>query len=90
MTEETQETGTADITPQNTFYVRRGLLYMLLATTAFYFASGSSEYTVPVEIPDLVAQVWIPLFFLSGLGYTLFASFRPASDATEEPAPANI
>ena len=84
MTEEIQETREAETTTQSENLFRRGLLYMLLASTAYYFASGSSGFAMPVDIPNLVAQAWIPLFFLGGLGFTLFVYFHPASSANRE------
>jgi hypothetical protein len=87
MNAETLEVGTAEFPQQKLFFVRRGLLYTLLATTSFYFASGSSAYTLPVEIPANVAEVWIPLLFLSGIGYTMLASFRPVQSMNEYSAP---
>lgn len=90
MTEEIQETRQGETTTQPETLFRRGLLYTLLGATAYYFASGSSGFAVPVEVPALVIQVWSPLLFLSGLGFTLFVYFHPASNANREPVSAQV
>jgi len=52
--------------------VRRGLLYMLLATVMYYFAGGYSALTLPIPISPVVFQYLIPLLFLAGLGFALY------------------
>jgi hypothetical protein len=48
--------------------IRRGLMFMLLATLIAYFAGGYSGMKLPVPVlPTLNAYV-TPLLFLSGLG----------------------
>lgn len=88
MTEKMPETRQAETAPQPETLLRRGLLYMLLGATAYYFASGSSGFALPVEVPALVTQVWSPLLFLSGLGFTVLIYFRPASSAIKAQASA--
>ena len=59
--------------------MRRGLLYMVLAGVAYYFAGGYSGMQIPVPIPSFVTQYLVPLLFLGGLGlffYGLFSRMR--------------
>jgi hypothetical protein len=51
--------------------IRRGLLYVLLASVIYYFASGSSALQSPVPIAPIVTSCLSPLLFLGGLGLTL-------------------
>ena len=51
--------------------IRQGLLYMLLATTTFYFASGYSAMQLPFPIHPVVTLNLLPFLFLCGLGLTL-------------------
>jgi hypothetical protein len=52
--------------------IRRGLLYMLLATVIYYFAGGYSALKLPLAIPPAVTTYLSPLVFLSGLGLSLY------------------
>jgi hypothetical protein len=56
-------------------YMRRGLLYTLLAGIVYYFAGGYSPLNLPVTIPAEVNQYFTPLFFALGLGLTLYGLF---------------
>jgi hypothetical protein len=51
--------------------IRRGLLYMLLATVIYYFAGGYSALKLPL-IPPAVTTYLSPLLFLGGLGLSLY------------------
>jgi len=51
--------------------VRKGLLYVLLATVIHYFAAGYSALQLPFPIQPLVSLVLSPLLFLGGLGLAL-------------------
>ncbi len=62
---------------QKTGTARRGLLYMLLGATVYYFATGSSPLQFPVDVPDLAIQAFLPLLFAGGQGLALFEQFRP-------------
>lgn len=55
--------------------IRRGLLYMLLATVIHYFAGGYSPVDVPLSINPLVTLCLTPLLFLSGLALTLYGLY---------------
>ena len=52
-----------------TRWIRRGLLYMLLAGVSYYLLGGHSPIplTIP-EIPDWVVNYALPFLFLAGLG----------------------
>jgi len=52
--------------------IRRGLLYMLLATVIYYFAGGYSALKLPLAISPAVTTYLSPLLFLSGLGLSLY------------------
>ncbi len=64
--------------PNGRYQIRRGLLYMLLAGVIFYFAAGyGSPFRLPLPAPALpiVTQYLTPLFFLGGLGLTIYGLF---------------
>jgi hypothetical protein len=49
--------------------IRRGLLYMLLASVIYYFAGGyGAPLRIPVEVVPMVTNYLLPLLFLGGLG----------------------
>jgi hypothetical protein len=56
--------------------LRRGLLYMLLGATVYYFASPGSPLPIPFPVPSVVTTYLLPLLFLSGLGFTFFGGLR--------------
>ncbi|MBI1738204.1 MAG: hypothetical protein HYR58_03060 [Acidobacteria bacterium] len=56
--------------------IRRGLLYMLLGATLYYFASPGSPLPIPFPVPPVVTRYLLPLLFLSGLGFALFGGLR--------------
>ncbi len=62
--------------PQGGAEIRRGLLYMLLGATLYYFALPGSPLPIPIPIPQAVTSYLLPLLFLSGLGFTLFGGLR--------------
>jgi len=51
--------------------IRKGLLYVLLASVIYYFASGYSALQTPLPIAPIVTICLSPLLFLGGLGLTL-------------------
>jgi len=55
--------------------IRRGLLFMFMAAVMGYFASSSSAWTLPVPVPQLVANYLLPLLFLGGLGLSLYGLY---------------
>ena len=57
-------------------YIRRGLLYMLMAAVIHYFASASGPLELPFEVPPFVGQYLVPFLFLSGLGLMLYGLYR--------------
>lgn len=56
--------------------IRRGLLYMLLASVLYYFASPQSALPIPFPIPSQVTDYLLPFLFLSGLGFAIFGIAR--------------
>jgi hypothetical protein len=56
-------------------YMRRGLLYTLMAGVVYYFAGGYSGMNLPIPIPPMVNQYLAPLFFALGLGLVLYGLF---------------
>jgi hypothetical protein len=52
--------------------IRRGLLYMLLATVIYYFAGGYSALKLPLAIYPAVTAYLLPLLFFSGLSLSLY------------------
>ena len=62
--------------PQGGEEIRRGLLYMLLGATAYYFLSPGAPYPVPVHIPSEVTTYLLPLLMLLGLGFTIYGGLR--------------
>jgi len=48
---------------------------MLMAAVIGYFVSGSSGWSLPVPVPQLVANYLLPLLFLSGLGLSLYGLY---------------
>lgn len=62
--------------PQGGAEIRRGLLYMLLGATFYYFALPGSPLPIPIPIPQAVTSYLLPLLFLSGLGFTIFGGAR--------------
>jgi len=53
-------------------YVRRGLLWALLAGVFYYFAGGHSLLTLPFAVPSFVNQWLVPLMFLAGVAMALY------------------
>jgi hypothetical protein len=53
-------------------YVRRGLLWALLAGVFYYFAGGHSPLTLPFAVPSFVNQLLVPLMFLAGVAMALY------------------
>jgi len=56
-------------------YIRRGLLYALMAGIIYYFAGGYSGMNLPVPVPPAVNQFLTPLLFVAGLGLVLYGLF---------------
>ena len=57
-------------------YIRRGLLWALLAGVIYYFGGGHSGLTLPFEIPSFVTQYLVPLLFLAGMAMALYGMFQ--------------
>ncbi len=55
--------------------IRQGLLYMLLAGVAYYFAGGYSGWQLPITIQPMVTTYLIPLLFFGGLGLSLYGLY---------------
>jgi hypothetical protein len=56
--------------------IRRGLLYMLLASVIYYFAGGyAAPLWLPVQIVPAVVNYLLPLLFLGGLGLTIYGLY---------------
>ena len=58
--------------PQQRGEIRRGILYMVLASVIQYFAGGYSGMELPVSIPPAVTLYLTPLLFISGLGFVAY------------------
>lgn len=56
--------------------IRRGLLYMLLASVIYYFASPQTTFPIPFRIPAPVTDYLLPALFLLGLGFAIFGAAR--------------
>ena len=56
-------------------YIRRGLLWALLAIVIYYFAGGHSGMRLPFEIPSFVTQYLVPLLFLAGVAMAVYGLF---------------
>jgi hypothetical protein len=56
-------------------YMRRGLLYSLMAGVIYYFAGGYSGMNLPIPIPPEVNQFLSPLLFAAGLGLVIYGLF---------------
>jgi hypothetical protein len=52
--------------------IRRGLLYMLLATLVYYIAGGYAQTKLPLAVPPAVTTLLAPLLFFGGLGLSLY------------------
>lgn len=63
-------------TPQGGPEIRRGLLYMLLSATVYYFLTPGSPLPVPIPVPPMVTSYLLPLLFLLGLGFAIFGGLR--------------
>jgi hypothetical protein len=60
---------------QSRAYVRRGLLWALLAGVIYYFAGGHSPLTIPFEVPSFVNQYLVPMLFLGAVAMALYGTF---------------
>lgn len=60
---------------QGRVYIRRGLLWALLAGVIYYFAGGHSGLHLPVDVPPFVNQILTPLLFLAGAAMALYGVF---------------
>jgi hypothetical protein len=56
--------------------IRRGLLWALLGSVAYYFATPNSTFTLPVAVPSFVTQALLPLVVLAGLALAVFGLFQ--------------
>jgi len=72
---KTPSASAASAAPTGGDRIRRGLLFMLMAAVIGYFVSGSSGWSLPVPVPQLVANYLLPLLFLSGLGLSLYGLY---------------
>ena len=62
-------------TTQGRAYIRRGLLWALLAGVIYYFAGGHSGLKLPVDVPPFVNEYLTPLLFLAGAGMAIYGLF---------------
>lgn len=60
---------------QGRMYIRRGLLWALLAGVIYYFAGGHSGLKLPVDVPSFVNEYLTPLLFLAGAGMAVYGLF---------------
>ena len=56
-------------------YLRRGLLWALLAAVLYYFAGGHSALTLPFAVPPFVMLYLVPLMFLAALAMALYGAY---------------
>jgi hypothetical protein len=63
-------------TPQGGAEIRRGLLYMLLGATFYYFTTPHSPVPMPFPIPPVVTTYMLPILFLLGLGFAIIGGMR--------------
>jgi len=68
--------GSRGVSSYGRAYIRRGLLWALLAVVIYYFAGGHSGLALPFEIPSFVTQYLVPLLFLAGVAMALFGMFQ--------------
>jgi hypothetical protein len=59
--------------------IRRGLLYMLLASVVHYFAGGYSAMHLPFPFNPALTVYLSPLLFFGGLGLTVYGLFLRAT-----------
>ena len=57
-------------------YIRRGILYMVMAGVAHYYLGGYSPEKFPFTVIPEVTQYLIPFLFLCGLGLLAFGVYR--------------
>ena len=55
--------------------IRRGLMYMLLASVIYYFAGGYSALPLPFPLTPLISTYLSPAVFLGGLGMCLYGLY---------------
>jgi hypothetical protein len=48
--------------------IRRGLLWMLLAGSVYYFVAGPSPWELPFSVHPMLEGWVLPLLFLAGFG----------------------
>lgn len=57
--------------------IRKGLLWMLLASVIHYFADGHEPWLqIPVDIHPYVVEYLVPLLFLCGAGIVVLGIYR--------------
>jgi hypothetical protein len=56
-------------------YIRRGLLWALLAAVIYYFAGGHSGLTLPFAVPSFVMLYLVPLMFLAAVAMALYGAY---------------
>jgi hypothetical protein len=56
-------------------YVRRGLLWAMLAAVLYYFAGGHSGLTLPFAVPPFVMLYFVPLMFLAAVSMALYGAY---------------
>jgi len=61
---------------QGVRYIRRGLLYMLMASVIHYYVGGYSPEQFPLTVIPEVTQYLVPVLFLGGLGLLGFGVYR--------------
>jgi hypothetical protein len=57
-------------------YIRRGVIYILIAAGLHFFTAGHSGFQLPVQIDPIVNYCLVPFLFLCGLGLVVFGLFR--------------
>ena len=62
--------------PQGGAEIRRGLLYMLLCATVYYFTTPGSPIPIPFPIPAVVTTYLLPLLFILGVCFAIYGGLR--------------
>jgi len=62
--------------PQGGAEIRRGLLYMLLGATLYFFAKPGGPVPIPFQVPEMVTTYLLPLLFILGVCFAFYGGLR--------------
>ena len=57
-------------------FIRRGVLYMVMAGVIHFLLGEYIPLQIPFEVPSFVGNYLVPFLFLGGLGLTAFGVIR--------------